>query len=205
MKVAVRSLVLFLALLTLAVGSADARSKKMLESAEQSPQPAAGKALVVFLRSSFVGSAIQSSIYQVEGDFQEFLGIVSNKTRIATEVEPGQHRFMVIAENADFLEAEVEAGKTYYVLISPRPGAWKARFSLLPIRNDAAAKYNLHSADFKKWMKKTTRVEIGPDAQAWFEENQASITDKRVKYLQKWNDKSKEELAELTLNANDGV
>ncbi|MCB1552804.1 MAG: hypothetical protein KDJ14_03260 [Xanthomonadales bacterium] len=191
--------------LGLAVGSVHARSKRMIEADEQSPAPAADKAMVVFLRDSFVGSAIQSTIYEVDASGQRFLGIVSNKTRVAVEVEPGAHRFMVIAENADFLESELLAGKTYYVLISPRPGAWKARFSLLPVRNDAAAKHNVHSKDFDKWMKKTVRVEIGPEAQAWYRDNEASVSEKRSEYLAKWNEQPESHRAELTLRPEDGI
>jgi hypothetical protein len=186
-------------------GGADAASKKMKEAAEQQPRPDADTALVVFLRSSFVGSAIQSTVYETEAAGQRFLGIVSNKTRLATRVAPGAHRFMVIAENADFLEATVEAGKTYYVLISPRPGMWKARFSLLPIRNDQNAQLSLQSADFAKWMKKTTLVEIAPEAEEWYREHQASINKKRDGYLKKWDRMTPADKSELTLNPEDGV
>lgn len=198
-------ILLALLLLGLAVGGAQARSKKMVEAEEQAPTPAADKAMVVSLRNSFVGSAIQSSIYEVDESGQRFLGIVSNKTRIAIEVEPGAHRFLVIAENADFLESNLLAGKTYYVLISPRPGAWKTRFSLLPIRSDASAKHNVHSKDFAKWMKKTTRVEIGPEAEAWYSKNAASVAEKRSEYLEKWNAQPESHRAELTLRPEDGI
>ena len=199
--------VLLLALLTvgLSAGPVHARAKKMIESAEQSPTPSSGKALVVFLRHSFVGSAIQSSVYEVTDSGQAFHGIIANKHRVAVEVAPGKHRFMIVAENADFLEADLVAGKTYYVLVSPRPGAWKARFSLLPIRSDASAKHNVHSDDFAKWMKKTRRVEIGPEAEAWYQKNEASVSEKRREYLEKWNAQSASHREELTLRPNDGV
>lgn len=186
-------------------GGVDAASKKMKEATEQQPRPDANTALVVFLRSSFVGSAIQSSVYETDADSQRFLGIVSNKTRLATRVAPGAHRFMVIAENADFMEATVEAGKTYYVLISPRPGMWKARFSLLPIRNDQNAQLSLQSSDFAKWMEKTTMVEIAPAAEEWYHKHQANISKKRSGYLKKWDQMSPADRAELTLNPEDGV
>lgn len=198
---------LLLAGLCLLLGgaAADARSKKMLEAAEQHPRPTADTALVVFLRASFYGAAIQSTVYEVEDDGQRFLGIVSNKTRVATRVKPGPHRFMVLAENADFLEADVEAGKTYYVLVSPRVGMWKARFSLLPVRNDAAAENNVHSDDFRKWMEQTTLVEIGPEAEAWYREHEASVDAKRAKYLVKWERMLPRDKANLTLRRDDGV
>lgn len=191
--------------LLLASTSVTARSKKMLEAAEQSPTPSADKALVVFLRNSFAGSAIQASVYDTREDGQEFFGIVSNKTRVAVEVAPGKHRFMVIAENADFLEADLLAGKTYYVLISPRMGMWKARFSLLPIHSDASAERNVHTADFAKWMEKSVRVERGPEADAWYQANQPSVDKKRTSYLKKWDRMLPADKANLTLLPSDGV
>jgi hypothetical protein len=200
-----RLALLFASLLLLFGSAADARTRKMLEAAEQHPEPGADSALVVFLRASFYGAAIQSSVYEVEDGGQRFLGIVSNKTRIATRVKPGTHRFMVLAENADFLEAELDAGKTYYVLVSPRVGVWKARFSLLPVRSDAAAEHNVHSKEFKEWMEKTRLVEIGPEAEAWYAENQRSIDQKRSEYLLKWNKMLPKDKANLTLRREDGV
>ncbi len=43
---------------------------------------------------------------------------------------------MVVSEAADFAKADVEAGKTYYVLVTPRMGWWKARFSLRPLMRE---------------------------------------------------------------------
>jgi hypothetical protein len=196
---------LFALLLMLVTGAAEARSKRMAEAAQQQPTPAAGQALIVFVRSSFVGSAVQATVYEVDGDGQRFLGIVSNKTRVATSVAPGTHRFMVVGESADFLDAQVEAGKTYHVLVSPRMGAWKARFSLLPVRTDAKAEHNVHSDEFAKWISKSTLVEIAPEAEAWYAENRDSVDKKRRKYQPKWESKSDADKAERTLRASDGV
>ncbi|MGH8080779.1 MAG: hypothetical protein ACREP7_09395 [Lysobacter sp.] len=182
-----------------------AKSVQMSPAADQDPKPEAGKALVVFLRSSFVGSAISSSVYEAPDSETRFLGVVQNKNKLAVQVAPGEHRFMVIAENADFLDAKVEAGKTYYVLISPRPGAWKARFSLLPIHNRADAKHNVQSADFSKWMTAGKYVSMNADAQAWYEKNQASVAEKKTDYLVKWNKMLPEDRQELVLHAEDGV
>ncbi|MFD0320539.1 MULTISPECIES: hypothetical protein [Lysobacter] len=182
-----------------------AKSVKMDPAADQNPKPEAGKALVVFLRSSFVGSAISSSVYEAPDSETRFLGVVQNKNKLAVQVEPGDHRFMVIAENADFLDAKVDAGKTYYVLISPRPGAWKARFSLLPIHNRADAKYSVQSADFTKWMASGQYVAINAEANEWYEKNKASVAEKKADYLIKWNKMAPADRQELVLHAEDGV
>lgn len=124
---------------------------------------------------------------------------------MAYQAEPGVHRFMVIAENADFVDATLEAGKTYYILVSPRMGAWKARFSLLPIHPDAKAEYNTQSADFKKWMASTSVVEATESNTAWYEKNKASIEAKKADYLRKWTVMLPQDKAVLTINAEDGV
>lgn len=169
------------------------------------PTPAAGKALVVFLRPSMFGGAIQSSVYDTRGDSNEFIGIVSTKNKLAYQAAPGEHLFMVVAENADFMIAHLDAGKTYYALISPRPGFWKARFSLLPIHNRADAKYSLKSSDFQDWMRKTSWVRVTPAARQWYQQNKASILEKQASYMRKWNQAPAQQHEQLTLLASDGT
>jgi hypothetical protein len=176
----------------------------MAPATVQSMGPQAGKALVVFMRPSNYGGAIQASVYDATQPAQEFIGIVSGNTKIAYQADPGKHLFMVIGENADFLNATLDAGKTYYVLVSPRMGMWKARFSLLPIHSDPAAKYSTRSTDFAKWQAGTHWVQKTPAADAWYRENAADITAKRADYMQRWNTASAEQQAELTLLPSDG-
>lgn len=194
-----------LLVMMLCITPAFAKSKLMEPAAEQAPKPEPGKALVVFMRPSMLGFAIASSVYHAPDGETRFLGVVGAKDKLAYQAEPGDHRFMVIAENADFMDAHLEAGKTYYVLISPRPGMWKARFSLIPVLNQPDAKYSVRSADFKEWMAKTEYVQLAPAAEAWFEKNKASVEEKKVDYLKKWNVMAPADRAELTLNFTDGV
>jgi hypothetical protein len=112
---------------------------------------------------------------------------------------------MVVAENADFMNATLDAGKTYYVLVKPRPGMWKVRFSLIPIHKDAGAEYSLASADFSKWKSKSAPVAKTPAADAWYAQHQADIEAKRLDYMKKWEVMAPEDKATLTLHAEDGV
>jgi hypothetical protein len=105
---------------------------------------------------------------------------------VAYQAEPGVPPFHGDRRERDFVDATLEAGKTYYILVSPRMGAWKARFSLLPIHPDAKAEYSTQSADFKKWMEKTNFVEVTPSNQAWYEKHKADIEEKKTDYLKKW-------------------
>ncbi|WP_159016675.1 hypothetical protein [Cognatiluteimonas profundi] len=192
-------------LLMLPLAGCVTTSGYMAPSVATAAMPQAGKAMVVFMRPSNYGGAIQASVYDATRPAQEFIGIVSGNTKIAYQADPGKHLFMVVGENADFLNATLDAGKTYYVLVSPRMGMWKARFSLLPIHNDPAAKYSTRSADFAKWQAGTRWVQKTPAADAWYLDNAANVTSKRADYMQRWNTASAEQQAELTLLPGDGT
>ena len=189
----------------LVLGLTGCQSSLMTKAGAGEPRPEPGKALVVFLRASSLGGAIQSSVYDTGDKADKFIGIVSTKTKIAYQAEPGDHLFMVVAENADFMVAHLDAGKTYYALVSPRMGMWKARFSLLPIHNRADAKYSMQSADFREWMAKTDWVTVSPAAEQWYRDHAADIQAKKADYMRRWNTADAQQRAELTLPADDGI
>lgn len=164
-----------------------------------------GMATVVFMRSSMVGAAIKTSIYEVTNQETIFIGIMKNKTKINYKTSPGKHTFMVVSEAADFMEADVVADKTYYSMITPRPGAWKARFSMIPVKNDGTTDFNTSSEKFEKWKMKTEVVSNDDKSEAWYQDHKDSVEEKRAKYWDKWIQKSAVDLAERTLKANDGV
>ena len=160
---------------------------------------------IVFMRSSMVGSMIKTSVYEVTNGETKFIGIMKNKSKINYQTTPGKHTFMVVSEAADYMEANLEADKTYYSMVTPRTGAWKARFSLIPVRNDGTTDFNTGSKKFAKWKKKTKQVSMDEKSQAWYEKHKASVEEKHAKYWQKWQKKSPEDLAARTLNPGDGT
>jgi len=166
---------------------------------------ASSKSSVVFMRSSFVGSMIKTSIYEVTNGETIFIGILKNKNKVIYETTEGKHTFMVVSEAADFMEADILAGKTYYSIVTPRAGAWKARFSMHPIRNNGTTKFNTDSKDFKKWKKKTKLASMTEKSKSWYEEHKDSVESKRAKYWPKWTQKTAEDLAARTLNPDDGT
>ncbi len=180
------------------------QSKYMVKSDGAATAAHPDKATVVFLRPSSFGGAIQASVYDTGPQEDKFIGIVSAGDKLAYSAEPGEHLFMVIAENADFMIAHLDAGKTYYVDVRPRPGVWKARFSLLPIHNDPAAKYSTQSQEFQHWLEKTTWIEKGPGADQWYHEHASNIREKKLDYMQKWDRMKASDKANLTLNPSDG-
>jgi len=160
--------------------------------------PEAGKAVVVFMRPSRFGGAIQSSVFDVTTDKNVLVGVVSSKTKVAYPVSPGEHLFMVVSESADFMKADLEAGKTYYANVTPRMGVWKARFSLDPVN-----KNEINSAEFKAWVSECKLTEKTPAADKWATDNAASIQKKREGNYEKWM--SKPEAARPILHKEDGI
>ncbi|MCZ4303272.1 hypothetical protein O4G98_00850 [Zoogloeaceae bacterium G21618-S1] len=180
-------------------------STPMKEAATQTIQTVrADESQVVFMRSSFLGAAISASLYDVSKGAPEFIGIVDNGTKIAYTTQPGKRVFMVVSEAADFMEAELLPGKTYYSLVTPRMGMWKARFSLWPIRTDGTSEYNTASESFNGWLTGTKLVENSPETLAWNTENLDSVKSKYAEYWAVWKDKSAEDLAARTLKPTDG-
>lgn len=183
-----------------AVLQAGCESDKMArapEGAAFTPEP--GKALVVFMRPSAFGGAVQASVFDTSTPSTDFVGISSTNTKIAYQSPPGQRRFMVVSEAADFLRATLDAGKTYYVLVTPRMGVWKARFSLKAVTAD-----KLDTGEFKDWVSATHWVLNTDASRAWAAENKADVESKRAEYFPKWSARTDEDLAEHTLKAGDG-
>ena len=200
MESSYRSFPLFVAILLVgAFLTGCATSSKMQAVSPEQAQavPEAGTSLVVFMRPSNFGGAVQSSVFEIKEGDPELIGIVSANTKVAYQAEPGEHLFMVIGESADFMSAELEAGKTYYALVTPRMGVWKARFSLDPVH---AAE--LGSEDFDDWFGQCTWMENTPASEGWARENANSIYSKYTKYYADWMEKSAAERPRLM--AEDG-
>lgn len=170
----------------------------MVESTE-SIAPESDEATVVFMRSSFYGSAVSASVFDVTGEEAEFIGVVQNDTKVAHGVSPGEHVFMVVGEAADFMKANVQAGRTYYALVTPRMGAWKARFSFRPLRQE-----DLDGEDFADWDGDTTLVEPSEEAFTWARNNAPDIEAKRARFWPEWQSKEQHQRDSQTLNPEDG-
>ncbi|MDN4501758.1 hypothetical protein QX776_05065 [Alteromonadaceae bacterium BrNp21-10] len=164
----------------------------------------ATKSQLIFMRSAFTGQAIQASVFDVTSGVPEFIGIVSNDTKVAYETTPGEHMFMVVGESADFLKTDTLGGKTYYSIVSPRIGFWKARFSMHPVRHQGQdGKFFYESKDFQEIDKDTDLVVTAKAAQNWARENAQSIKAKLAEYLPEWNAKDESKRNQATINKND--
>lgn len=172
------------------------------QAIEASPQDSTQ---VVFMRSAFMAKAIDASVYDVTGGKTQFIGILSNGTKVAYPTTPGHHTFMVVSEAADFMEADLAPGKTYYSMVIPRMGMWKARFSPWPVARDPKAEYSSQSSDFKDWIADTKLMTNSPKSLSWFESNKTSVESKRVEYWPVWQKKSAADVELRTLHAADGL
>ncbi len=142
--------------------------------------PAANEVIVVFMRPSTFAFAIQSGVFDVTTEQNELIGIVSAKKKLAYRTRPGKHLFMVTGETADFMQADLRAGKTYYALVNPRMGAWKARFSLAAVHKD------IEPDKLNEWKNSSTWVETTEATRQWAKENTGSIQRKRDGNIEKW-------------------
>ena len=155
--------------------------------------PEKGKAVIVFMRPSGMGFAIQSSVFEIKDENPSSLaGIVAAKTKVAYRLDPGKHLFMVVGESADFMTADVQPGKTYYAYVTPRMGMWKARFSLEPKHQQ-----ELSSADFNSALENCIWVEKSTDSENWMQDNIESIKSKRAEYYPEWMQKPEVERPHL--------
>jgi hypothetical protein len=190
---------LFFAALAVLLAGCEGTVQHMREvpatAAPAAPEP--GRAMVVFMRPSGLGFAVQSSVFEIKDNFPSLVGIVAAKTKVAHQVAPGKYLFMVIGENADFMTAEVAAGKTYYVRVEPRMGMWKARFGLQPV-----AQKDLASAELASDVKECRWVEKNAASESWASGAINSIQSKHREYYPDWLKQSEAERPHL--RADDG-
>ena len=147
--------------------------------------PGRGNSMIVFLRPSGIGYAVQSSVFEIVEDTPTLIGIVAAKKKVSYQLEPGEHLFMIIGENADFMLAKLVANRTYYAIVTPRMGWWKARFSLKPIHAD-----KLNSSQLGEWLTNCEWVEKTSASDLWASNNMPSIKSKYQDYYSDWISKS---------------
>jgi hypothetical protein len=164
------------------------------------PTAEVAESKMIFMRASGMGGAVAASVFDVtEPGEPKFVGVINRGNKLVYPVKPGLHTFMVISEAADFMQATIVGGKSYYALVTPRMGVWKARFSFKPLRGE-----ELDGRQFASWNKGTRQVTNTPKTIAWAKDNAADIADKRDRYWPEWNSKPQTEKDAQTLRAEDG-
>ena len=180
--------------------AASATVTPALTPVSTAPTAAVAESKITFMRATSYGGNVAASVFDVTDSGEaKFIGIVRPWNKLVYPVRPGLYTFMVVSEAADFMQATVVGGKTYYALVTPRMGAWKARFSFKPVRAD-----EIDGSQFSGWDRNTKLVTNTPTTQAWARENAASVADKRDRYWPEWSSKSQSEKDAQTLRAEDG-
>ena len=128
------------------------------------------QAAIIFFRDTSFGGAIQAPIVEAKGADVEFVGIVSANTKLLHKTTPGKHIYVVGGESSNMLEADLAPQKFYYVRVDPKLGFAKARFAFEPV---LATDEKLQKA-----LSGCTWVTSGATAQAWFNDNRASMKGK---------------------------
>ena len=154
--------------------------------------PPEGKSQIIFLRPSTHGHAISAVIY----DNDSFVSVVMAKTCNIYLTDPGEHQLMVVSEAADFLMADLEAGKSYVVLVTPRMGAWRARFSLEGLSPESDKWANL-----EQWISEAYLVKLNDAGDQWPLDNVLSVAEVKEEYFPKWQAKENKP----SLRKEDGV
>lgn len=184
MKKLIISMLSILIMLVLSGCSGSVSNMQVANPGEKITPPKEGSAKIVFLRPSSFGFAIQSSVFEIKNNRPEIVGIIAAKKKMSYELMPGKHTFMVVGESADFMNAELEANKTYYALVTPRMGLWKARFSLAPV---SSIEYN--TPEFTKSLDECELVVPNLSTKTWAQNNFDSVQSKYTEYYQKWMEK----------------
>ena len=179
----------------------------MVESPSPNVEPpAADKAVIVFMRSSFVASAIDAVLFEVVNGEIELVGGVPNGTKVAHVTEPGEKVYMGagvgMGSGADFMLARVEKGKTYYSILRPNWGS--GAFIPTPIKTDGTTEFNTDIPEFGKWVNGTRLLSKKPDSDKWFQQHKDKFQKMYERYWEKFNTKTADQIQERTMMPSDG-
>jgi hypothetical protein len=165
--------------------------------------PPSDKAVIVFMRSSFVASAIGAEVFEINNGELELVGALPNGSKIAHVTEPGEKVYMAYGTAADFMIARVEKGKIYYSIVRPNWGS--GAFIPTPVRTDGSTNYNTSIEEFDDWLNKTELLVKKTDARQWFEQNKEKYQKIYERYWAQFITKSEAEKQERTLVPADGM
>ena len=191
-----------LAFVTLSLGACS--SNLMLVSPSGNIDlPETNKAVIVFMRSSFVASAIGAELFEITNGELELVGALPNGSKISHVTEPGEKVYMAYGTAADFMIAKVEKGKTYYSIVRPNWGS--GAFIPTPIKIDGTTAYNTGIDEFDKWVSGTKLLVKKPDTSEWFQKNKEKYQEIYQLYWQKFSTKTAAQKQQRTLMPSDGM
>lgn len=172
-------------------------------SADQSvPAPPADQAQIIFLRPSGYFSGMLTLLFEGLPDQETFIGPIGGRNKVVYTTAPGRKYFASAFGGGitHYLDAQVEAGRRYYVLVRPIHGYG---FQLRPIRH-AETDYSMANPEFPQWLAKSVRVQAA-DGERFNDKFKGAVDKARVLGFTRWQEKTPEQRAELTLLPADAV
>jgi hypothetical protein len=164
---------------------------------QQITQPEAGKAKIVFMRSSMVAGAIGCDLFEVVNGELKLIGQLPTGNKIVYETTPGKKVFMAYGTAADYMLGELAPGKTYYSIVRPNWGT--GGFAPTPIRDPKGS-------EAQGWISGTKLLELDVKAgEAWLAENKPKLQGIHAEYWSRFERKNADEKAERTMRAQDGL
>jgi hypothetical protein len=166
--------------------------------------PGPDKVKIVFMRTSFVSSAIGAEIFEVVDGQLNFIGALAKGTKIVHETTPGQKVFMAYGTAADFMLGNLSGGKIYYSIVRPNWGTG----GMIPTPVKAYAtnrEFTLTSPEFASWVADTKLYAPNAEATGWFSREKPRYQGIYAEYWSRFQRKTPEEKAERTLEPQDGV
>jgi hypothetical protein len=177
---------------SLLFGCAAGRMSEIPSNLAMVPPP--DRALVVFVRPSWLGSALSLSIVDEQG---HFVGDSLAESHFAVTTAPGRHHFILWSGNTDVVEADLLPGRTYYVYVD------------LTLGNDhmyAVSPRDAHWSEVAGWMAKTRRLQSNfTDGERYLEGRRDDVSERVRRGLEHSLNWSPEERAQHTLMPGDGV
>ena len=179
-------------------------SSLMMEAPSQEIRPPArDKVKVVFMRTSFVASAIGAEIFDVTNGQLNFIGALPKGNKIVYETTPGQKVFMAYGTAADFMLGNLQGGKIYYSIVRPNWGT--GGMIPTPVRADGTSEFHTKSPDFAGWVADTKFIVPNAEAKEWFTKEKPRYQEIYARYWATFQQKSADQKDERTLHPQDGL
>jgi hypothetical protein len=180
-------------------------SSLMVKSKPQTiPVPDNETVTIVFMRSSFVGSAVNVELFEIENNNLKFIGSLPNGTKIAHRTTPGSKTYMTFGAAADYMLTDnLTGGQTYYVIVRPNWGS--GGFAPTPVRKDGPSDYTMKAKEFKQWTSNKLMQPKPQESEKWFQKVKAKYEKIHQQFWPVFQQKTADQKKERTMTSADGV
>jgi hypothetical protein len=149
-------------------------------------------------------------LFEVRDSTTDLLAVLVSKTEMVELVEPGQHLFMSFISDPNyfkhpqvsFMRANVDPGKRYYVVsrFTPYVG-----YELRPVHKHGSSDFNAGNPKFQDWRRVCVLSTTTPEGFTSITSQQATLETIQASSWEKWQQKTADAQAELTLNPDDDI